>query len=170
LITLQNEYVNFISADGSLILSRSINRKDNGWMKTPTCKARSELSSIWMPECKVDIFTPFEVHIAEGIFDILNIYKKDTNSLYMAMLGNDYMRVVNKIIQLGCISPTNAKLNIYLDTDILEDKNYLTILLDNLNKVKWCFKTIELKYNSAGKDIASPNAIIKTFKNINNGH
>ena len=60
------------------------------------------------------------LHVAEGVFDILGVYfhvmnQNDTNNIYVAVGGSAYKRVIRYFLRRGFIS--NLNLNIYSDSD-----------------------------------------------------
>ena len=65
----------------------------------------------------------FNIHMTEGIFDLLNLYvnglidnvNKDNNNIYIANNGKGYLSALNHLQSLGIL---NANINIYSDNDV----------------------------------------------------
>ena len=101
-----------------------------------------------------NIFTeePIYLNIAEGIFDIISVYKNFTNSensVFIASLGSDYVAALENMIRRGIIGK-NVIVNIYIDNGIDEKR-----LKHSLMKYKWIFNSIHLIRNSKSKDVGT---------------
>jgi len=92
------------------------------------------------------------VNIAEGVFDILSVYKNfsDDNSIYVSTLGSDYESGINYAISNGFIGG-NIIMKIYIDSDINEK-----ILKYRIKKYKWLFDKIYIYKNINAEDFGVP--------------
>ena len=71
---------------------------------------------------KVDVLQPVEIHIAEGVFDILSIYLtygQNTNGIFGAVCGKSYMSLVTHLMALTGL--TGFTLHIYPDNDVADN-------------------------------------------------
>lgn len=65
--------------------------------------------------------TEFNVHITEGIFDIMGVYNNlynevcKENDIFLAANGKSYLLAMNMLLSMGV---TNANINIYSDKDV----------------------------------------------------
>lgn len=144
-----NDSICFLSDDKSMLLIRSFTN-DGRWKKVKLFP--SENRSFYTIKSTFNLFTKDDiiVNIAEGVFDILSIYKNfndGENSTYVAVLGSDYMNGVDYAISKGLFG-FNVVLKIYIDNDISESK-----LKYQLKKYKWIFKKIYIYKNIKSKDV-----------------
>lgn len=146
-----NDSISFLSDDKSMMLTRSLYDNINDrWRKIKLFP--SENKSFYTIKTTLNIFTEdtIIVNIAEGIMDILSIYKNFNdceNSVFIATLGSDYVSGVEYALVKGIIG-TNVEVRIYVDNDINErDLKY------RLKKYKWLFKSITILKNIMSKDV-----------------
>lgn len=141
--------VSFLSDDKSMILNRSF-QDEYRWRKIKLFP--NDITSFYTIKVTLDLFTkdPIVVNIAEGIFDVLSIYKNFTdtpNSVHIATLGSDYTAAVDYAISKGFIG-SNIILKIYYDSNISGKK-----VASQLKQYKWAFGGIFLYKNIIGKDV-----------------
>lgn len=142
--------VSFLSDDKSSILTRAYTDEFGRWSKKEIFP--SENRAIYTIKSMIDLFTKdiIEVNIAEGVFDVLSIYKNFTyceNSVYIAVLGSDYLSGIMFAIMKGFIGK-NVIVRIYLDSEIDD-----IALKKSLFKYKWLFQNIFLYKNIKNKDV-----------------
>ncbi|MCM1234017.1 MAG: hypothetical protein NC489_28265 [Ruminococcus flavefaciens] len=141
--------ISFLSDDKSMILNRSF--YDNcRWRKIKILP--NDDTSFYTIKTTLDIFTKDEivVNIAEGIFDVLSIYRNfsdSPNSVHIATLGSDYTSAINYAISKGFVG-SNVIIKIYYDSNIDGKK-----LAAQLRQFKWIFGGIYLYRNILGKDV-----------------
>jgi hypothetical protein len=148
--------ISFVSDDKSTLLTRFFNNIDR-WRKI---KLFPSDRSFYTIKSNIDLFTEanVDVHIAEGIFDILSVYKNFTNvneSIYLATLGSDYESGLLHIIRNGIVG-VNVSIKIYIDQDI--DEKYIKY---TMKKYKWLYKEILIYKNIKSHDFGT------TLDNIN---
>lgn len=141
--------ISFLSDDKSTIISRGIEDED-GWRKIKILNTGNRI--FYTIKTVFNLFTSDDitVNIAEGIFDIISVYKNfndGENSAYIAILGSDYEGAVNYSIIKGLVG-SNVTLKIYIDEEI-DEKN----LSKQLKKYKYFFKNIILIKNIKSKDV-----------------
>lgn len=142
--------ISFLTEDNSLLLTRTFEETSNGsqWHKT-RIKPGIQFYTI---RSTFNLFTSdlIYVNIAEGIFDILSVYKNFTNSensAYIASLGSDYTAALDNMIHRGLIGK-NVVVNVYMDNGIDEKR-----LRQSLERYKWMFNSIHIIHNSKSKDV-----------------
>ena len=142
--------ISFLSEDNSLLLTRSFEEMSNGsqWKKV-RLKPGIQFYTI---RSTFDLFTkdPIYLNIAEGVFDIISVYKNFTNtqnSAFIASLGSDYTAALDDMIHRGIIGK-NVVVNVYMDNGIDEKQ-----LKKSLIKYKWMFNSIHIIHNSKSKDV-----------------
>lgn len=143
-----NNTISFISDNKSYLITRTF-AKDNGWMKI---KLFDYGNIYYMIESSFNLFTADDVYIniAEGVFDILSVYKNfntGDNSAYIASLGSDYISALKYIISKGLVGK-NFHINIYIDSEI----NKKTLIW-NLRKYRWIFGRMKIFENIKYKDV-----------------
>ena len=136
-----NDYtISFLSDDKSTLLTRGF-EKDDPWKKTPLFSLDNRI--FYTIKNTFNLFTieDIYVNIAEGLFDILSVYKNfntGINSAYIATLGSDYIGAIDFAIIKGLIG-SNVIIRIYLDSNIKPERiKYL------LKRYKYFFKKIYL--------------------------
>jgi len=141
--------VSFLSDDKSSILTRFFWDDYPRWKKSKVFS--SENKSFYTIKTTIDLLTKdlIVVNIAEGIFDILSVYKNFStveNSVHIATLGSDYESGVHHAIGNGFIGD-NIVLRIYIDSDIDEK-----MLKYRIKRYKWLFNKIYICKNGLGND------------------
>lgn len=141
--------ISMLSDDKSTLLSRGFLENDN-WRKVKIVSSNTRL--FYTIKTVFNLFTDevITVNIAEGIFDVLSIYKNfndGPNSVFIATLGPDYAAAVNYAIVKGLVG-TNVVLKIYADGNVSEKK-----LKFQLKKYKYFFKEIIILKNIKYKDV-----------------
>lgn len=149
-----NDSISFISDDRTCIMSRSLSDDaETRWRKIKIMN--SDARSFYTIKASFDLFTKdvITVNIAEGIIDILSVYKNfndGANSVYIASLGSDYISAVDNIIMRGMIGP-NVIIKIYVDSDVS-----IRTIKYQLRKYKWLFNKIIILQNIKSKDVGVP--------------
>lgn len=143
--------ISFLSDDKTSLMTRTMS-DESIWRKISL--VNSETRSVYTIKTQLDLFTSeeIEVNIAEGIFDILSVYKNfsnNENSVYIATLGSDYISGINYAIMKGIIG-NNVIIKIYIDNDNIVNEYKLKM---KLKKFKWLFKNIYIYKNIKGKDV-----------------
>ena len=120
---LNYNYVGFLSSNKNLLNLRKIN--DGPGERYIKCKINSnnmDANTFYSIPNAFDIMysNKMNVHIAEGIFDILSIYANvnnynKENNFYFAVCGFGYRSVIQAIINMGL--NTGIDLHIYADND-----------------------------------------------------
>jgi len=154
--------ISFLSDDKSMILNRSFYDNDGRWRKIKIFGSND--TAFYTIKTTLDLFTrdPIVVNIAEGIFDVLSIYKNfndGPNSVYVATLGSDYVAAVDYIMSKGFVG-SNIILKIYYDSNINGKK-----LASQLKRFKWIFGGIYIYRNIIGKDVGVKLDEIKLVEN-----
>ena len=147
--------ISFLSDNKSMVMSRTFDMgsKESQWRKITIVK--SDQRSFYTIKTQLDLFTrdPIVVNIAEGIFDILSVYKnfrEAENEVYIAALGSDYISALDYMIAKGFIGH-NVLVKIYIDDGINEQS-----LIRGLKRYKWIFKSISIFKNMKSKDVGVP--------------
>lgn len=142
--------ISFLSDDKSSLLTRYFSDDGSRWRKIKLFP--SENRAFYTIKTTLDLFTPddIEVNIAEGVFDVLSIYRNFNecpNSVFVASLGSDYISAVDYVIGKGIIG-SNVIIKVYIDDDVNERS-----LKYRLKKYKWIFKDIYIYRNIKSKDV-----------------
>lgn len=152
--TLPNNYdtISFLSDDKSMVLSRTFEEgKESQWRKI---KLFNSPKSFYTIKVTLDLFTrdPIIVNIAEGIFDILSVYKNFStqNDVYIATLGSDYVSAIDYAISKGFVG-SNVMVKVYIDNGIDERS-----LKEHLKRYRWMFNSIHVYGNLKSKDVGVP--------------
>lgn len=145
-----NDSITFLSDDKSTLLTRSFNDNGDRWRKISMFK--SDNKSFYTIKTTLDLFTSEQIYVnfGEGIFDVLSAYKNfndGPNSIFIALLGSDYISGIDYIIQKGILG-YNVNIKIYIDDNIDEDS-----LKKKLKKYKYLFNRITICKNIKSKDI-----------------
>lgn len=146
--------ISFYTDDNCCLLTRSFDDTIR-WKKTTLFPSSRSFYSI---RRDLDLFSKrVNVIIAEGVFDILSLYKNfyDENGVYIATLGSDYCSAIEYSISLGLIG-SSVNMNIYLDSDIDLKK-----IKFKMKQYKWLFNSITLFKNILDKDYGIPKENIK---------
>lgn len=142
--------ISFLSDDKSSLLTRYFSDDGSRWRKIKLFP--SENRAFYTIKTTLDLFTPddIEVNIAEGIFDVLSIYRNFNecpNSVFVASLGSDYISAVDYVIGKGIIG-SNVIIKVYIDDDVNEKS-----LKYRLKRYKWLFREIYVYRNIKSKDV-----------------
>lgn len=143
--------VTFLSDDKCTLLTRSFTDDNGRWNKLRIIPGESQ--SFYTIKSMINLFTDkiITVNIAEGVFDVLSIYKNFTddysNSAFVAVLGSDYIAGLKYMIAKGFIG-NNINVKIYIDSNIDE-----RALIKDLKQYKWLFNQISVLRNIKGKDV-----------------
>lgn len=150
--TMPNNFnsISFLSDDKSVMLTRYFDDCGDRWRKIKLFP--SENRAFYTIKSTLDLFTKdtIEVNIAEGIMDVLSIYKNfngGENSVFISTLGSDYIGGIDYAIGKGLIG-YNVVIKIYVDNDI--DTRVLKM---KLKKYKWLFNRIYIYENIKSKDV-----------------
>jgi len=140
--------ISFLSDDNSLLLNRAF-YENMGYRWKKIKLFENDMQSFYTIKTTVDLFNKLILNIAEGIIDVISIYKnfKTDNDVFIATLGSDYISGIDYAIAKGILGE-NVILNIYIDNDINE-KN----LKFKLKKYRWMFKDIYICKNLLSKDV-----------------
>ena len=144
--------ISFLTDDKTVLLTRLF--KDDGeirWKKVRLIPSDYG-KSYYMIETTLNLFTEdtITVNMAEGIIDILSVYKNfndGENHIFLAVLGSDYLGAIEYITLRGLIG-TNVIVKIYIDDD--QNENFL---IQRLKRYKWLFKNIYVYRNLIDKDV-----------------
>lgn len=158
--TLPNNHnsISFLSDDKTAVFTRSFNEEGHRWRKIRL--SNSDHHSYYFIQTTIDLFTKDDivVNIAEGVFDILSVYKNFNDgpkSIFMAALGSDYIGALDYVIMKGFIG-SNVIIKIYIDNGINESTLY-----ERLAQYKWLFKAIFTYKNMREKDVGVNRDMIK---------
>lgn len=144
--------ISFLSDDKAMMLSRTfVDGSESQWRKI---KIYPSTKSFYTIAATIDLFTkdPIIVNIAEGIFDILSVYKNfnEPNSVFIATLSSNYLSAVEYMISKGLVGK-NIILRIYIDNGIDERS-----LRYQLKRYKWIVGSITVYRNLVSKDVGVP--------------
>lgn len=144
--------VTFLSADGNTMCHRCLTENDDfRWLKRKIYQNYE--STPYVIRTGFDILSNDQqvVCIAEGIFDILGVYKNITNkaNLYAATLGKDYTRTIKWMISKG-IFGKNIAIYVFSDRDFTFQK-----IKSQLKPYRWLYKEIGVIYNAAYDDFGT---------------
>ena len=149
-----NDSVSFLSDDKSAVLTRFFFDKDGDerWKKSKLFSL--DTKSFYTVKMLLDLFTKEKlvINIAEGIFDILSVYKNfidEGEHVHIASLGADYIAAINYAIGNGFIG-SNVTIRIYIDSNIDEK-----ILSRKLKKYTWVFAGIVIIKNIKSEDFGT---------------
>lgn len=153
-ITLNNDYVGFLTVNNEFINFRDITNKNKlRYDKYTIVPDLPDTTKMYIIPTKFDLLTTNEVNvnICEGVFDALGIYyhinnEKSVDNLYIAVCGSGYMNVIKYIVKLGLIGD-NVTINIFSDSD--RNKYFYNKVFGYASS--W-FGCINLYYNTLEKD------------------
>ena len=147
-----NNSISFISDDRNLLITRSFidDSMEHQWRKIRLTSSPNK--SFYTMKSVIDLFTDdiLTINIAEGIFDILSVYKNFSNkdnAIFIATLGSDYISALEFAMSKGIVGH-NVNVCIYIDKNV--DKRSLKYYLKSY---KWTFKNITLYENIKSKDV-----------------
>ena len=153
--------ISFLSEDKSALLTRLFVDEYPRWRKRKIFPSSDK--SLYTIKAQLDLFSedPIIINIAEGIIDIISIYKNfntGPNSIYIATLGSDYEDGIVFAIKNGFIG-SNIIVKIYIDNDIDEK-----ILKYRLRKYKWLTDRIYIYKNIKFEDFGTTPENIKLME------
>jgi len=164
---IEKKYVGFLTYGNSHILFRNVTEtEDFRWIKYPILKESSENRVLYTIASQIDIFTKdtITINIAEGVFDVVsakyNLNMGDENTLYVAISGKYYERVLLFLLDLGIVGD-NVEINIFADNDYAFNKKAkkpttVRYFQKALEKYKYIYGKINIFYNQLDKDIGVP--------------
>ena len=140
----------FITEDRAVMAIRSFLDEEGQWRKMKLFP--SEMKSFYTIAGTINPFEECIVNIAEGIFDIISVYKNfpSENAAYIATLGSDYISAVDYAVMKGLVG-NEIHLRIYVDTDVNEKE-----LVTMLKTYRWMFGSITTLRNVKSKDVGVP--------------
>ncbi len=144
--------ISFLSDDKTTMFTRTFfsSENDHQWRKLKFIPHNNY--SYYIIKTSIDLFSRSKivVNIAEGIFDIISVYKNfndGENSVFIAALGSDYIGALDYIIMKGFVGK-NIDIKVYIDQGINEE-----LLEYRLSSYKWMFNNIYVYKNIIGKDV-----------------
>lgn len=143
----------FLSADGNVLCWRNLTENDEmRWFKQKVFPKYNTCPYTIRGSFDVLETKPQTILIAEGIMDIIGIYKHLTQNgdLYIAALGKKYSSVFDWLISKGFFGK-NIDIQIYSDQDV----DHRDIKKDVV-RYRWMFGHISVIYNDASKDFGVP--------------
>lgn len=161
---LDSHYVGFLSSNNNKIIFRDITPNNSGkfgrYFKLVIDSLNESPNTFYSLVSRFELLytEPINIHIAEGTFDILSVYKNleystSQNSLFFAAGGYNYTTILKYLIYKGVT--TNITLHLYSDAD-KTDKNHLWEMRTPLCKV-WLDNVIIHRNGYSGeKDFGVP--------------
>ena len=116
-------YIGFLSYNKNDIILRDITGTASQRYVTMTINGKNlDPNGFYSIRNSIDLLYdhPINIHISEGIMDILNVYdylnhRNTENNYYYAVCGFSYSRVIRSIIRMGI--DTGLRVHIYADND-----------------------------------------------------
>lgn len=147
-----NNSITFLSDDKSTILTRFFRTSEPRWRRCKLFKLDNK--TCYTIKTTLDLFTKEKIiiNIAEGIFDILSVYKNfndENNSVHIATLGSDYESGIIYTIGSGFVG-SNIIIKIYIDSNI-----DVGILKNKIKKYNWLFGKILIIKNIKSEDFGT---------------
>ena len=167
IIRLDRDYVGFLTSDRSTIVFRAVGKDiEPRYFKYPIFEGLLLTENCYTVPMSVNpMVNSIDLNITEGIFDILGVFfnvnkGKTENSIYAAVCGSGYMRIIKYFLSKGFIA--NLNLNIYSDSD-KTFSGYTKVF----RKSMW-MKNINIFYNEfpGEKDFGVPADRIKVGKAV----
>lgn len=157
--------ISFLSDDKSMIITRTFLPGDaqvSEWHKIRPFQTNSR--SFYTIKAAFNLFgsEPITVNIAEGIFDIISVYKNfndGPNSAYIAILGSDYKGGAEYAVANGFIG-SNVTLKVYVDSNISQKR------VNELKPYKWMFNKIIIYRNAIAMDVGRKINEIQLVENV----
>lgn len=149
----------FLSANKQVILVRNIEKSTNRWFKVPLIDGA--IGYGYSIRSSIDLYSPIQIILAEGIFDIISIKynkicKEVSNSLYLSGGGyTNYKNILKYAIARG-IFGNDVTVHIYVDSDKTNVEDYRKMLY----VYQSIFGSISLYRNSKGEDFGLPKSKI----------
>lgn len=138
---LNDFYIGFLSTNNNCIVFRDItNSQRYRYFKVVLHEKNVNMDSFFSIPSKLHLLytNPVEVHIAEGIFDILsikeNVIKETENHFYYASCGFGCVNILKYLIHHGI--NTNVTVRIYSDND-KTDWNHKKYLFNGSYLTEW---------------------------------
>ena len=146
LSVIEEDYVGFLSTDKTYITFRNTNPYSKyRYIKYSIFDGFNLGSPSYTVPNRIDVMDEsIDLHIAEGIFDILSVFFnvcecKIDKSIYAAACGSGYKNLIRMFLRKGLL--TNLNVNIYSDSD--KDIYWY----QNIYDMKPWFKNINIYYN-----------------------
>ena len=144
---LDHNYIGFLASSRDNINFRDITGKSNiRYIRYNLYENMPLKERMYIIPNQVNLMDKeINLHVAEGVFDILGVYfnimnQNDKNHIYVSVGGSAYKRVIRYFLRKGFIS--NLILNIYSDND-----KCIYFYKNLLKEYKLFFKDIHLYYN-----------------------
>ena len=173
---IENGYVGFLATNNNRIMFRNISSKlskdDFRWYNVILNSGNLNPYTFYSIPNKIDLYytDQINVHVAEGVFDILSIYHNmmDDNidhNLYYASCGSSASNIMNFLIDRGI--NTGINLHLYADKD-KSDRFHMDYLMKDSNLYQWCDKIIIHRNRYEGeKDYGVPkNKIVDSYRTV----
>ena len=140
----------FITEDRAVMVIRTLLDEEGQWRKMKLFP--SEMKSFYTISTTINPFEKCIVNIAEGVFDIISVYKNfpSENAAYIATLVSDYLSAVDYAVTKGLVG-NEVHLRIYVDADVNEKE-----LVTMLKTYRWMFGSITTVRNVKSKDVGVP--------------
>ena len=143
---IERDYIGFLTSSRTTIIFRNI--RENAkmrYIKYPVFNKEFLGESFYsIPTAVNPLSESIDLHIAEGVMDIHGVFfhvnkAKMDNSIYVAVGGSGYKRVLRYFLNKGFL--TNLNVHIYSDTD------KPVRWYDQLNDLRIWFKDMNIYYN-----------------------
>ena len=148
LLNWDENYVGFVSSDGSMITMRLVNndlkiRRYHVYHIKETTQVQ-----FYSVSNEIDILKPITINMCEGVFDIINLSRIEKfnppNTLNIAVLGKDYANKLEALIEILGSPFAIKRINIYSDQEV--KVNFYKKVLGNVkylkNKIK-LYKSVD---------------------------
>ena len=121
---LNDQYVMFMTHDRSMINCRNLYPRDKNdrFYKIYLFEDEGDSGRFYCLDNEIDLNQrTFNIHIAEGIFDIMSVYhnirncEMDSSTLFISNNGKGYLYVLEYLARLGML---NCNIYIYCDSDV----------------------------------------------------
>lgn len=157
LITLDRDYVGFLSVHNDFIMMRDTTGKHKyRWVKYNILNQHSQSGSYYAMSNQIDVLSRDDIHliVAEGPLDILsiryNLYDNRMNNfIYLACCNGSFTEPILYYINKGLVGK-NVKIDIYIDSDTRYDFHQL------LQQLKPFKVEVQLWQNMKQKDFGYP--------------
>lgn len=171
---LNDHYVGFLSSNNNKIIFRDYTEDQSGFFgryyKVVIDPLNTSPNTFYGLKNQFDLLyhEPINVHIAEGTFDILSVYKnlpheESINSLFFASCGYGFSVILRYLIYMGVT--TDIVLHIYSDNDKTDTEHVRELRKKNLNH--WLSSIIIHRNNKSGeKDFGVPKDRIEDFSYV----
>lgn len=164
---INTEYVGFLTSNNEFINFRDITNKNKmRYFKYSIVPNLMNTLKFFTIPSSLDLMSTdvININIAEGVFDILGVYyhvldQNTNNNIYAAVCGCEYTNVIKHFLKMGIVG-NNVFINIFSDSD--KAPSFYRYLIKEISP--WV-ATINLFYNSMGKDFGVPKSEINVVKN-----